>query len=217
VVHDHPVRSRVERRAGLRLQLLPGHQLPEQPAEDVVHLDEHHPEEKKVAVRPTDVSGFVLEDVHVGPMGYWTGSDSIGVQIRGRNLSQLSRLTIAADMPIKIERNANFTGAFEEIGVSVATYRDWEMDRQGPDLRNVPAAIRFLGFGWRPQNITFGARIHRTRTAAGLSITQLAALLRADQVPLASGRAACEHHLIRRSVEKLEQWLSRAAAEAPTS
>jgi hypothetical protein len=70
---------------------------------------------KKIAVRLTDVSGFVMEDVAIGPIGSWTGADSIGVQIRGRDLSQLSRLSIAADMPIKVEHNANHTGPLEDL------------------------------------------------------------------------------------------------------
>lgn len=65
---------------------------------------------KKIAVRLTDVSGFVMEDVAIGPVGNWTGNDSIGVQVRGRDLSTLARLSIGADMPIKIEHNANYSG-----------------------------------------------------------------------------------------------------------
>lgn len=72
---------------------------------------------KKVAVRLTDVSGFVMEDVAIGPSGYWTGGDSIGVQIRGRDLSQLSRLSIAADMPIKVEHNPNWPAPLEDFDV----------------------------------------------------------------------------------------------------
>ena len=37
--------------------------------------------------------------------------------------------------------------AAAEIGVSIATYRGWETNRYEPDLRHVPAAIRFLGVG----------------------------------------------------------------------
>jgi hypothetical protein len=70
---------------------------------------------KKIAVRLTDVSGFVMEDVAIGPAGAWTGADSIGVQIRGRDLSTLSRLSVAADMPIKVEHNANYSGPLEDL------------------------------------------------------------------------------------------------------
>jgi hypothetical protein len=72
---------------------------------------------KKIAIRLSDVSGFVLEDIAIGPIGGWTGNDSIGVQIRGRELSQVSRASIAADMPIKIEHNVNYTGPLEDLDV----------------------------------------------------------------------------------------------------
>src|SRR5688500_12561294 len=58
-----------------------------------------------------------MEDVAIGPGGNWTGADSIGVQIRGRVLSTLSRLSIAADMPIKVEHNANYTGSLRDLDV----------------------------------------------------------------------------------------------------
>jgi hypothetical protein len=72
---------------------------------------------KKIAVRLTDVSGFVMEDVAIGPTGGWTGADSIGVQIRGRDLSELSRLSISADMPIKVEHNPNWPNPLEDFDV----------------------------------------------------------------------------------------------------
>jgi hypothetical protein len=70
---------------------------------------------KKIAVRLTDVSGFVMEDVAIGPVGSWTGADSIGVQIRGRDLSTIARLSIGADMPIKVEHNPNYAGPLEDL------------------------------------------------------------------------------------------------------
>jgi hypothetical protein len=73
---------------------------------------------KKIAIRLSDVSGFVLEDIAIGPGGYWTGgtgSDSIGVEIRGRELSQINRASIAADMPIRIEHNINYSAPLEDL------------------------------------------------------------------------------------------------------
>jgi hypothetical protein len=61
----------------------------------------------KVGVLLSDVSGFVIEDLAIGPVGRWTGADSIGVQLRGRDTSSLLRLGIAADIPISIEGNPN--------------------------------------------------------------------------------------------------------------
>lgn len=98
--------------------------------------------------------------------------------------------------------------AAEEIGVSVKTYCGWETNRSEPDLRNIPAAIRFLGFDWRPQGASLAARVHRARTAAGLSIRALAAIVGLDP----STMGECETDLrkpSRRSVAKLEEWLPR--------
>lgn len=72
---------------------------------------------KKIAVRLIDTSEFAMEDVAIGPIGAWTGADSIGVQIRGRDLGLLARLNIAADIPIKVEHNAHYSGAAEDLDV----------------------------------------------------------------------------------------------------
>lgn len=98
--------------------------------------------------------------------------------------------------------------AAEEIGVSVKIYCGWETNRHEPDLRNIPAAIGFLGFDWRSHGASLGARIHYARTAAGLSIKQLATLLGADPSTV-SGWEAGSHEPSARSQAKLEAWLSR--------
>ena len=97
--------------------------------------------------------------------------------------------------------------------------RDWRFredvlrlgnDRREPDLRNIPAAIRFLGFDWRRQGASLGERIRQARTAVGLSITQLAELLEVNP----SAVEGWEHGLhmpSRRSAAKLAEWLSPTA------
>jgi transcriptional regulator with XRE-family HTH domain len=97
--------------------------------------------------------------------------------------------------------------AAEEIGVSVATYRAWETNRMKPDLRNIPAAIRFVGLDWRPQHASLGGRIRRMRTAAGLSVAQLATLLGVDPSTVLGWEAGL-HEPSARSAAKLEKWLS---------
>lgn len=113
------------------------------------------------------------------------------------------------------KRGLNQKQAAEEIGVSTKTYCGWETNRSQPDLRKIPGAIRFLGFDWRPQNTTLDARIHRTRTAAGLSIRQLGALIGADPSTVGGWEAGLQAPS-RRMVAKLEEWLSRIAESAPT-
>jgi len=67
-----------------------------------------------------------------------------------------------------------------EIGVSVATYRGWEVNRAAPTVKHLPGAIAFLGYDWRDADESFGNRLRHGRTAAGMSIKELAAVLRVD-------------------------------------
>jgi DNA-binding transcriptional regulator YiaG len=74
--------------------------------------------------------------------------------------------------------------AAHEIGVSVDTYRAWETNRRRPELRHLPAAICFLGFDWRKAASSLSEQIRRARTAAGMSIRELAAIFRVDPATL---------------------------------
>ena len=99
-------------------------------------------------------------------------------------------------------------GAAAEIGVSVKTYAGWETNSREPNLRNIPASIRFLGFDWRQHGAGLGTRIRIARTAAGLSIKQLAAVLGADASTVADWEAGL-HAPSKRSATKLHKWLAR--------
>lgn len=106
-------------------------------------------------------------------------------------------------------RGLDQKAAAKEIGVTHATYCNWEVNRTEPDLRHMPAAIRFLGFDWRPKSMSLGARIRRIRTAAGLSIRTLAAIVGLDPSTLGE----CEtgfREPSRRSAAKLEACLPRS-------
>jgi hypothetical protein len=63
---------------------------------------------KKVAVNLRNVSEFDLKDVAVGPIGQWTGDDSIGLKIQGHELGSVQRVSVAADIPLSIEINPDF-------------------------------------------------------------------------------------------------------------
>lgn len=75
--------------------------------------------------------------------------------------------------------------AADEIGVSVATYRNWEVNRSVPTVKHLPGAIAFLGFDWRVATDDFGGRVRAARTRCGFSIRQLAATLGIDPSTLA--------------------------------
>lgn len=67
-----------------------------------------------------------------------------------------------------------------QLGVSTATYRNWEMNRRAPDLRHTPAAITFLGYDWRETKGTLGEQIRAARIGKGLSLIELATILNID-------------------------------------
>jgi DNA-binding transcriptional regulator YiaG len=100
--------------------------------------------------------------------------------------------------------------AAQEIGVSVATYRGWETNRRQPDLRHIPAAILFLGFDWRERGASLGEAIRYARTAAALSIRELAAMLRVDPTTLRAWEAGL-HKPSSISVARVHDWLRRTA------
>jgi DNA-binding transcriptional regulator YiaG len=79
--------------------------------------------------------------------------------------------------------------AAKEIGVSTATYRNWEVNRSVPTVKHLPGAITFLGYDWRLSDGTFGDRVRNARTGRGLSIRQLAAALGVDPSTLARWEA----------------------------
>lgn len=61
----------------------------------------------KIAVRMGDVGQILIQDVSIGPIGFWTGGNSIGLQIRGREEGTVTRVNIAADRPVVVEKNSN--------------------------------------------------------------------------------------------------------------
>lgn len=95
-----------------------------------------------------------------------------------------------------------------QLGVTVATYRNWEMNRSEPDLRHIPAAIRFLGFDWRKFGDRIGDQVWQARTAAGLSIKDLSRILDSDESAICKWEAGLSLPS-RRSLSKIRWWLSR--------
>jgi DNA-binding transcriptional regulator YiaG len=93
-----------------------------------------------------------------------------------------------------------------EIGTTLATYRNWEVNRSVPTLKYVPGVIAFLGYDWRPEPRTFGDELRRTRTALGVSIRQLARELRLDTDTIEDSE--CERSMPSQRVRSIvETWL----------
>ncbi len=67
------------------------------------------------------------------------------------------------------------------VGADAKTVTNWERHRTAPDLRHLPALLTFLGSDPRPEGRTFGERLHRARTAQGMSHRELAQRLGVDE------------------------------------
>ena len=100
-----------------------------------------------------------------------------------------------------------------EVGCSKASLTNWEKGHAEPELRFLPAILRFLGYDPRPEPASFGGRIRAAREATGLSERELARRLGLDPGTL----AAWERDEIRRPYPRIrrvfERWLSSVGAE----
>ncbi len=59
---------------------------------------------QKIGIRATDTSELEIEDVAMQTM---TGNSSIGLQLRGKDMTFVNKLSLSADIPISIETNPN--------------------------------------------------------------------------------------------------------------
>jgi site-specific DNA recombinase len=71
------------------------------------------------------------------------------------------------------------------IGVDKTSVFNWEGNRSSPEIRYMPAIIRFLGYNPLPAAHTFSEQLVRQRTSLGLSQTESAERLGVDPSTLA--------------------------------
>ncbi|MGD0201859.1 MAG: recombinase family protein [Bryobacteraceae bacterium] len=72
-----------------------------------------------------------------------------------------------------------------QIGVDKTSAFNWEANTAAPEIRYMPAIIRFLGYNPLPEGTTWGERLLRQRTTLGLSQKEAAGRLGADPSTLA--------------------------------
>ena len=72
-----------------------------------------------------------------------------------------------------------------QIGVHKSCIRKWEANTTIPDVRHVPAIIRFLGYDPLPEAKDGGARLIRARSILGLTRKETARRLGVDEGTLA--------------------------------
>lgn len=69
----------------------------------------------KTAIEVSDTSGYLIDDiviggsVAVGGSSFWSGANSVGINLKGRELGKISRIYCYADRPIVISPNPNAT------------------------------------------------------------------------------------------------------------
>ena len=73
----------------------------------------------------------------------------------------------------------------ERIGVDTTSVFNWEANAAAPEIRYMPAIIRFLGYNPLPTASDWGERLVRHRTAMGLSQKEAALDLGVDPSTLA--------------------------------
>jgi transcriptional regulator with XRE-family HTH domain len=73
----------------------------------------------------------------------------------------------------------------EQVGVDTTSLFNWEGNRSNPEIRYMPAVIRFLGYDPQPAANTTGERLVRQRTSLGLSQKESAERIGVDASTLA--------------------------------
>jgi transcriptional regulator with XRE-family HTH domain len=73
----------------------------------------------------------------------------------------------------------------EQIGVCEPSVFNWEKNASEPEIRYMPAVIRFLGYNPLPAVTTLAAKLVRHRTTLGLSQKEAALEIGVDQGTLA--------------------------------
>ncbi len=75
--------------------------------------------------------------------------------------------------------------AAERIGVDKTSFRNWETNRSKPQVKYMPAIIRFLGYNPLPPSNGWADRLVQARTALGMSQKEAARQVGVDQCTLA--------------------------------
>lgn len=92
---------------------------------------------------------------------------------------------------VRLDRGLSQRQAAEAIGCHPTALLPWEKGSAEPELRFLPAILRFLGYDPRPAPATFGGRLRAAREAKGLTARELARRLGLDPGTLAAWGDGC--------------------------
>lgn len=76
-----------------------------------------------------------------------------------------------------------------ELGVNFKTYENWEQGKYEPEVRFLPAVIRFLGYDPSPAPVSLPDRIRAARRRQGISQRELARRLGLDPATVGTWEA----------------------------
>jgi transcriptional regulator with XRE-family HTH domain len=94
----------------------------------------------------------------------------------------------------------------DQIGVHEQTITGWERNATSPEIRYIPAIIRFLGYSPLPPANTFPERLATTRRVLGLSQRKMAEAMGVDPTTL-RGWEAERHQPTQKSLDVIERVL----------
>lgn len=80
----------------------------------------------------------------------------------------------------RLDRELRQRDVAEMLGVSQATYENWELDQREPEVRCWPGLIGFLGYDPSPEPRTLGERVKAKRRREGLTLREVAGRLGVD-------------------------------------
>jgi len=92
----------------------------------------HGSNKKKIAIRITDACGGTIENIGIIN---WMGNGSIGLQLRGRHMLTVGKITISADRPVVVEQDAGLW-EYDLTGLEYCRFYDTYLVARDPN-RNV--------------------------------------------------------------------------------
>ena len=114
------------------------------------------------------ISQLTLRAAKPKPHGYPNQAITLGEHLRKR---RLDLGLLQRELAVK-------------LGAHKASVLNWELGRNDPELRFMPAILAFLGFDPRPAPNWVGARLVRHREVKGWTQNQLASALGVDPTTL---------------------------------
>jgi transcriptional regulator with XRE-family HTH domain len=107
----------------------------------------------------------------------------------------------------RLDRGLRQKDVARELGVNFKTYENWEQGKYEPEIRFLPAVIRFLGYDPSPAPVSLPDRIRAARRRQGISQRELARRLGLDPVTVWAWEAGRVQRLYPRLTRLFEEYV----------